>query len=39
MGGAAGLAGGLARVVKALAILAADEQPPVVFELALPLFA
>jgi hypothetical protein len=38
MGGAAGLAGGLAWVVKALAILAADEQPPVVFGLALPLF-
>jgi hypothetical protein len=38
IGGAAGVVGGLAWVVKGTAILAVDEQPPVVFELALPLF-
>lgn len=32
------MAGGFAWVIKGLAILALDEQPPVVFELALPLF-
>ncbi len=38
IGGAAGLAGGLAWVIKGVAILAADEQPPLLFDLALPLF-
>ena len=38
IGGAAGLAGGLAWVVKGVAILATDRQPPVLFDLALPLF-
>ncbi|MGA9747837.1 MAG: hypothetical protein WBQ50_10330, partial [Nocardioides sp.] len=38
IGGAAGVVGGLAWVVKSVAILAVDEQPPVLFELALPLF-
>ncbi|TGN64600.1 hypothetical protein EXE59_11965 [Nocardioides eburneiflavus] len=38
IGGAAGVVGGLAWVVKGIAILAVDEQPPVVLELALPLF-
>ena len=37
IGGAAGLAGGLAWVIKGVAILAVDEQPPLVFEVALPL--
>ena len=32
------MVGGLAWVVKSVAILAVDEQPPVLFELALPLF-
>lgn len=38
IGGAAGVAGGLAWVIKGIAILAVDEQPPLAFELALPLF-
>jgi hypothetical protein len=38
IGGAAGLAGGLAWVIKGVAILAADDQPPLVFVVALPLF-
>ena len=38
IGGAAGLAGGLAWVIKGVAILAVDEQPPLAFEVALPLF-
>ena len=32
------MAGGFAWVVKGVGILAVDKQPPVVFELALPLF-
>ena len=38
IGGAAGLAGGLAWVIKGGAILAADDQPPLAFGIALPLF-
>jgi hypothetical protein len=38
IGGAAGLAGGLAWVIKGGAILAADDQPPLMFDVALPLF-
>ena len=38
IGGAAGLAGGLAWVIKGVAILAVDDQPPLAFEVALPLF-
>ncbi|MBD3926294.1 hypothetical protein IEZ26_16835 [Nocardioides cavernae] len=38
IGGAAGLAGGLAWVIKGVAILAADDQPPLMFDVALPLF-
>jgi hypothetical protein len=38
IGGAAGLAGGLAWVVKAVTILVVGEQPPLAFDLALPLF-
>ncbi len=38
IGGAAGLAGGLAWVVKGVVILAVDEQPPLTFEVAMPLF-
>lgn len=38
IGGAAGLAGGLAWVIKGIAILAADNQPPLAFGVALPLF-
>ena len=37
IGGSAAVAGGLAWVVKGVAILAVDDQPPVLFELALPL--
>jgi hypothetical protein len=37
LGGAAGLAGGLAWVVKGAFILAVDEQPPLTFEVAMPL--
>jgi hypothetical protein len=38
IGGAAGLAGGLAWVIKGVTILVGGEQPPLVFGLALPLF-
>ena len=38
IGGVAGLAGGLAWVIKGVAILAADDQPPLAFGVALPLF-
>lgn len=38
IGGAAGLAGGLAWVIKGVAILAVDEQPPLALDVALPLF-
>ena len=38
IGAAAGLAGGLAWVIKGVTILATGEQPPLAFELALPLF-
>ena len=38
IGGAAGLAGGMAWVIKGGAILAADNQPPLAFGIALPLF-
>lgn len=38
IGGAAGLAGGLAWVIKGVAILAADKQRPLAFGIALPLF-
>ena len=38
IGGAAGLAGGLAWVVKGSVILVVGQQPPLVFDLALPLF-
>jgi hypothetical protein len=38
IGGAAGLAGGLAWAIKGGAILAADDQPPLMFDVALPLF-
>ena len=38
IGGVAGLAGGLAWVIKGVAILAADDQPPLTFGVALPLF-
>ena len=34
IGGAAGLAGGLAWVIKGVAILAVDDQPPLAFEVA-----
>ena len=37
IGGSAAVAGGLAWVVKGVAILAVDDQPPVLSELALPL--
>ena len=38
IGGAAGLAGGLAWVIKGAAILVADDQPPLAFGIAFPLF-
>lgn len=38
IGGAAGLAGGLAWVIKGATILVVGEQPPLAFGLALPLF-
>lgn len=38
IGGAAGLAGGLAWAIKGVAILAVDNQPPLAFGVALPLF-
>ena len=38
IGGWAGLAGGFVWVIKGASILAADVQPPLVFEVALPLF-
>jgi len=38
IGGAAGLAGGLAWLIKGVTILGVDYQPPLTFEVALPLF-